>query len=124
MPADQVNVADRRLDPDKMIFEGVTTDGEKDPHFTVSECAKFFFGRSPHWIRWLEQQHKLVLDGNPNCPHYKDERVVVPIKKTTRAPVKKTAAKKTTAAKKEPKEKAQTVRVSWIVDGKCKKCGG
>jgi hypothetical protein len=60
-------VADSRIDPDKMILDGVDTSAE--PHFTVSEAAKFFFARSPHWMRWREQNFFLMLGGDLTCPH-------------------------------------------------------
>jgi hypothetical protein len=31
----------------------------------VSEVAKDFFGRSSHWVRWLETQNAFVLDDVP-----------------------------------------------------------
>lgn len=66
-------VTDDRIDPDRMIFEGVDTYREstdvkgkvkvKGPIFTVSEMAKFFFGRTNHWIRWKESSGSMV-DGS------------------------------------------------------------
>lgn len=56
-----VVVTDARLDPDKLMLDGVDT--AKEPHFTVSEVAKVFFARTSHWIRWLESQQAFILDG-------------------------------------------------------------
>lgn len=50
------------------IFDGVEGDVDDKPLFTVSETAKFFFARSPHWIRWLEGENKMVLDGKVLVP--------------------------------------------------------
>ena len=47
------------LDPEKMLLEDVPY--EKGPSFTISEMAKFFFARTKHWVRWLEQGGKLTL---------------------------------------------------------------
>lgn len=52
-------MTDTRIDPDQMMLEGV--DDAKKPVFTVSEMAKFFFARTNHWVRWLEQQNKMLL---------------------------------------------------------------
>lgn len=54
-------VTDTRIDPDQMMLEGIDT-FTKGPLFTVSEMAKVFFARTNHWIRWLEQNDKLMLD--------------------------------------------------------------
>lgn len=62
-------LADPKIDPDKMMLEGVDTLGMKSdgtyrgPLYSVSEMAKFFFARSSHWVRWLEHEQKLNLDG-------------------------------------------------------------
>jgi hypothetical protein len=54
-----VTIADPRLDDKKFIFEGI--DVTREPLFTVSEIAKFFFGRSAHWVRWQEGQGHFTL---------------------------------------------------------------
>lgn len=54
-----VTVADPRLDDRRFIFEGIDT--SREPIFTVSEAAKFFFGRSAHWIRWQEANGHFML---------------------------------------------------------------
>lgn len=54
-------ITDEGIPEDHLIFEGV--DVTEGPHFTISEVAKFFFGRSPHWIRWRERGGKFVFDG-------------------------------------------------------------
>jgi hypothetical protein len=57
----QVVVTDSRLPTDKFILEGI--DVAREPVFTVSEVAKVFFARSPHWVRWRERKGFFVLDG-------------------------------------------------------------
>lgn len=56
MPTDEVSptlvILDYIIDPATPLFEGIDTSVE--PHFTVSEAAKFFFRRSSHWIRLQE----------------------------------------------------------------------
>lgn len=59
--SDTVVVTDTRLDSEKFMLEGI--DVSEGPQFTVSEVAKVFFGRSSHWVRWLEGQGGFVLDG-------------------------------------------------------------
>jgi hypothetical protein len=56
-------VPDPVLDSDQMMLEGIDT--SKKPTFSISEMARFFFGRTPHWIRWLESKEPLALDGIP-----------------------------------------------------------
>lgn len=54
------------IDPDKLMLTGVHPDAS--PVFTISEMARFFFARSNHWVRWLEQKGKMVAadaEGNP-----------------------------------------------------------
>lgn len=58
---DHLVVTDARLDQDTFMLEGLDT--SEGPHFSVSEVAKFFFARSPHWIRWRETKDDFVLDG-------------------------------------------------------------
>lgn len=59
--SDTVVVTDTRLDPDSFLLTGIDVSG--GPQFTVSEVAKVFFGRSSHWVRWLETQGAFMLDG-------------------------------------------------------------
>jgi hypothetical protein len=70
-------LAMERVDPeDRLYFEDVDTtviEGRNDaegnplagPLFSVSEVAKVFFGKTPHWIRWLEGQGRTTLEGRP-----------------------------------------------------------
>lgn len=69
MSEPSVVIADSRLDPDQFMLANIDT--SEKPHYTVSELAKFFFGRSPHWIRWREREGYFVLDGDPECEHRK-----------------------------------------------------
>ena len=59
--SDTVVVTDTRLDSEKFMLEGI--DVSAGPTFKVSDIAKIFFGRSSHWVRWLEAKNALVLDG-------------------------------------------------------------
>lgn len=61
MATDTVVVTDTRLDSERFMLDGI--DVSEGPQFTVSEIAKVFFGRSSHWVRWLEGQKALMLDG-------------------------------------------------------------
>lgn len=61
IPQAQVVASDPRLPHDRFILDGI--DVSREPHFTVSEVAKVFFGRSSHWMRWLERHGWLELDG-------------------------------------------------------------
>ena len=54
-------IGDVGIDPDKFLFPRQIIG--KAPTFTVSEVAKFFFARSPSWLRELER--KATLDGKP-----------------------------------------------------------
>lgn len=54
-------VTDVRLPADHMILDGI--DVSEGPHYTVSEVAKVFFGKSAHWVRWREREGFFVLDG-------------------------------------------------------------
>ena len=59
-------LADQEIDTDKMMLDGVdTSDG---PLFSVSEMAMFFFARSSHWVRWLENEGRMSLDGEEIVP--------------------------------------------------------
>lgn len=57
-------IADAHIDPDRLMFEGVNTD--EKPVYTVSEMAKVFFGRTNHWIRWLESNGRMAVVKNPS----------------------------------------------------------
>lgn len=59
-------LADPGIDTSKFMLEGIDT--SKKPLYSVSEMAKFFFARSSHWVRWLENDNRLVLDGEPLVP--------------------------------------------------------
>lgn len=59
----QYVITDEELPADRLIFDGVdTTEG---PLYTISEIAKVFFARSPHWIRWREKTGIFTFDGQP-----------------------------------------------------------
>jgi hypothetical protein len=58
-----------RAGPDGFICGGL--DVSLKPHFTVSEVAKFFFARSPHWVRWRQDKGYFVLDGKKVGQHRK-----------------------------------------------------
>lgn len=45
-------LADPAIDLDKMMLDEIDTSA--GPLYSVSEMARFFFARSPHWVRWLE----------------------------------------------------------------------
>lgn len=63
----EIVVTDARIDPSHRLLEGKDTSAV--PKFTVSEAAKVFFGKSPHWMRWRERNAWFVVDGDPNCDH-------------------------------------------------------
>lgn len=54
-------VTDSRVDPSQFILAGIDT--SNGPVFSVGEVGRFFFARTSHWMRWLERNNKLVLDG-------------------------------------------------------------
>jgi hypothetical protein len=56
-------VSDSRVNSDHFILDGIDT--STGPEFSVGEVARFFFARSSHWMRWVEREGKLVLDGQP-----------------------------------------------------------
>lgn len=56
----KVELRDPELDPDRFLMEGIEVG---PPWFSVSEVGKFFFARSPHWIRWREEKGFFTLDG-------------------------------------------------------------
>lgn len=59
-------LADRAIDTDRMMLEKIDTSAR--PLYSVSEMAQFFFARSSHWVRWLETENRLVLDGKVLTP--------------------------------------------------------
>lgn len=59
-------LADPAIDTNKFMLEGIDTSA--GPLYSVSEMAKFFFARSSHWVRWLENNNRLVLDDEPLVP--------------------------------------------------------
>ena len=61
--AEAIVVTDPKVDPDHFLLASVDT--SKEPLYAVGEVAKFFFGRTAHWVRWVEREGKLVLDGVP-----------------------------------------------------------
>lgn len=58
-----VVVTNSRVDPTKFILHGIDT--SSGPVFSVGEVGRFFFARTSHWMRWVERNGKLVLDGEP-----------------------------------------------------------
>lgn len=56
------------IDPNAPIFKDIDTTTDKCPRYSTSEVAKFFFGRSPHWMRWRERKGHFVLNGTPVEP--------------------------------------------------------
>jgi hypothetical protein len=59
-------LADPALDTEKFMLEGIDTSAK--PLYSVSTMAQVFFARSSHWVRWLEAEGMLVLDGEPLIP--------------------------------------------------------
>lgn len=47
-----------KLPDSTFLLDGIDT--SQGPIFSVSEVAKVFFARSPHWIRWKDP---FILDG-------------------------------------------------------------
>jgi hypothetical protein len=54
-------ITDARVDAEKFVLHGIDT--SKAPVYSIGEAAKVFFARTSHWIRWLEREGKLTLDG-------------------------------------------------------------
>lgn len=71
MEEQRIVITDPRLPSDHFILEGL--DVSREPVFTVSEVAKVFFGRSPHWVRWRERKGFFILDGEEVGTHRTDE---------------------------------------------------
>lgn len=113
-------VVDPRIPGDRLILEGI--DVSLEPLFGVTDVAKVFFGRSPHWIRWLEEKHAFVINGDPNCSHTKHVRELRPV------PVLDEDGEKILDAfgKKVTEEKMIWVDVGDFTPktGRCKKCKG
>jgi hypothetical protein len=65
-PAPTVFMVDERVDPDKMLFEGIDT--SSGPVYTISEVSKFFLIRGAHWTRCVERDGRFSLDGKPHVP--------------------------------------------------------
>ena len=102
-----VVLQDSRLDPERLILDGVDASG--GPEFNVSAFARYFYARSPFWLRWLEANHRNVIDGDPECAHSENgEKTMVDFDE---------------AAGEDVKRVVQT-KDSWIVDGVCSRCGG
>lgn len=70
-------LADPDIDLDKLMLEGIDTSA--GPIFSVSELSRFFFARSPHWVRWLEQCHYTEPKKNPKTGRMKNEQCKIPI---------------------------------------------
>lgn len=52
------------LNKNGFLLEGRDVlDDKGRPTYTVSEVSKFFFARSPHWMRWAESRNYFTLDG-------------------------------------------------------------
>jgi hypothetical protein len=69
--ADALVIHEDRLPQHQFILEGIDT--SREPHYTVSEVAKFFFARTAHWIRWRESKGFFVLNGEPIATNRKDK---------------------------------------------------
>lgn len=75
----EVVIEDPRIGSSGMMYAHL--DYEEGPQFRISEVCKVFFGRSDHWLRWLQKDkgkpNYLMLDGRPvgnrktllRCPH-------------------------------------------------------
>ena len=62
-------LTDSRIDPDRLMLANVDTELidpktglPTGPIFTVSEMSSFFFGKSNHWVRWLESLSEMEED--------------------------------------------------------------
>jgi hypothetical protein len=56
-------IADPSLDPDRLLFQGIDT--TKGPEFSVGEVAKYFFARSPSWMRTHEAKEHFIIPDEP-----------------------------------------------------------
>jgi hypothetical protein len=54
---------------DMNVFITADLDTSREPHYTISELAKFFLNRSPGWVRWRERKGYFILDAE-----YDDEK--------------------------------------------------
>jgi len=91
----EVVIEDPRIEVGRMMYADLPY--EDGPQFRISEVTKVFFGRSDHWMRWLQKvvpekdkPNYLVLDGREvgnrktplKCPHcgtsYEDCRAQQP----------------------------------------------
>lgn len=94
---DQAVITDPRIDDSAFMLEGIDTSSA--PNFTVSEFTKFFFARTPHWMRWLEGEGALALDSQDiECRHVQEGEI--------------------------PPGKKKPTETSLVVDGVCTKCQG
>lgn len=57
----EVVIEDPRMDPGRLMYAEMPY--EEGPQFRISEVAKTFFGKTPHWMRWLQTKNALVFDG-------------------------------------------------------------
>jgi len=105
MSIESVVVQDARLDPDHFLLDRVDTSA--GPHFSVSQVGKIFFARTAFWIRWLEDGHRTILDGDPACPHFTPSTRIIEV---------------ITAEGEQTREVKS--KDSWLVDGVCSRCGG
>lgn len=58
-----VVIEDPRLPGKGMMYEHLGYD--EGPQFRIGEVTKVFFGRSPYWLRNLQDQGHLNFDGRP-----------------------------------------------------------
>lgn len=49
------------VNPARPLLAGI--DVSREPHYSVSEIAKFFFGITGHRMRWLERRGGFVMSG-------------------------------------------------------------
>lgn len=60
-----VTFVDTRLDLSRFVTADLDT--SREPHYTISELAKFFFNRTATWVRWRERKGYFILDAvGPN----------------------------------------------------------
>jgi len=103
--AEDYVVEDLRVDADRMIL--TDTDTSRGPLFKVSEVSRIFFNRTSYWIRWLEEEHRFVIDGDRTCKHF--EWIHREIDQLVDG---------------KPTRKKVKSRHSWVKDGVCTHCGG
>lgn len=49
----EVVIEDPRIERGRMMYEDLAY--EDGPQFRIGEVTKFFFGRTDHWLRWLQK---------------------------------------------------------------------